>query len=307
VVARCCEALESKSKDLELAGFLAEGLAHTEGFQGARDGLAFIKNLLETHWDTLYPGYEDGEIIGPLRAKPLAWLGNPRCFQVAIKAIDMVPNAGGFLSWQDYKNTIMVDEAQIQVDQARYNDLVEAGYVDGKAWKSALDAASTVTLGEALEGIESCAAEVAAINKICDEKLGDDAPSLYDLEVLLGEMDEMLRPLVSAATPTEDSSIDGGEASSAGGVAALAGVGGPLHTRAEALHALEEVAKFFSQTEPHSPISHLIRRAVRWGRMPLEELLQEVVKSPDALTHIWETLGISPPASAGGDSVDEGY
>jgi hypothetical protein len=41
--------------------------------------------------------------------------------------------------------------------------------------------------------------------------------------------------------------------------------------------------------------------------MPLEELLQEVVKSPDALTHIWETLGISPPGSAPGGPVDEGY
>jgi type VI secretion system protein ImpA len=306
VIARCTEALESKTKDLELAGFLAEGLAHTEGFSGARDGLAFVKNLLETHWDTLHPGFEDGELIGPLRAKPLAWLGSPRCFQLAIKAIGMVPSAGGFLSWQDYKNTNMVDQAQIQVDQARYNDLIEAGYVDGKAWKTALDSASTVALGETLEGIEACADEVAAIVKICDEKLGEDSPSLYDLQTLLGDMDEMLRPLVSAASPGEVSSDDSGEAATAGG-AALAGVGGPLRTRAEALHALEEVAKFFAQTEPHSPIAHLIRRAVRWGKMPLEELLQEVVKSPDALTHIWETLGISPPAAPGGEPVDDGY
>ena len=41
--------------------------------------------------------------------------------------------------------------------------------------------------------------------------------------------------------------------------------------------------------------------------MPLEELLQEVVKSPDALTHIWETLGIAPPASGAQEPVDDGY
>jgi len=307
VVAACCEALESKTKDVEIAAFLAEGLAHTEGFAGARDGLAFVKDLLEKHWDTLYPGYEDGELIGPLRAKPLAWLGNPRCFQVAIKSIGFIPNAGGFLTWQDYDNTRMVDDAQIQTDQSRYNDLVEAGYVDGKVWKAALDAASTVALSEALEGVEACAAEVAEIVRICDERLGEDSPSLYDLQTLLGDMDEMLRPLVSAASGADADSDEATDSSDAGGVAAASGVGGPLRTRAEALHALEEVAKFFSQTEPHSPISHLIRRAVRWGKMPLEELLQEVVKSPDALTHIWETLGISPPGSAAGGPVDDGY
>jgi type VI secretion system protein ImpA len=308
VVSACSEALESKTKDLEIAGFLAEGLAHTEGFSGARDGLEFIKNLLERHWDTLFPGFEDGEVIGPLRAKPLAWLGNRRCFQVAVRNIGFVPNAGGFLTWQDYDNTKMVDEAQVQTDQSRYNDLVEAGYVDGKAWKAALDAASTVALGEALEGVETCAAEVAEIVKFCDEKLGEDAPSLYDLETLLGEMDEMLRPRVSAASGIDETSDQATDSSGERGVAAAAGVSGPLRSRAEALHALEEVAKFFSQTEPHSPISHLIRRAVRWGKMPLEELLQEVVKSPDALTHIWETLGISPPGtSATGEPVDKGY
>lgn len=309
VIAACTEALETKSKDLGLAGFLAEGLAHTEGFTGARDGLVFIKNLLETHWDTLHPGFEDGEIIGPLRARPLAWLGNPRCFQVAVKSIGIVPNAGGLLSWQDYENTKMVDEAKIQSDQSRYNDLVEAGYINGAAWKAALDGASTVVLAEALEGIDACAAEVAEIVKICDEKLGEDTPSLYDLETLLGEMGDTFRPLVSVASGAEMPGEEGGVGAAATSGGAGPAAGGPLRSRAEALHALEEVAKFFSQTEPHSPISHLIRRAVRWGKMPLEELLQEVVKSPDALTHIWETLGITPPgsgASAEGP-VDEGY
>ena len=54
------------------------------------------------------------------------------------------------------------------------------------------------------------------------------------------------------------------------------------------------MATFFRQTEPHSPISYLVQRAVRWGNMPLEELLKEVVKHSDALDRIWDTLGIKP-------------
>ena len=53
-----------------------------------------------------------------------------------------------------------------------------------------------------------------------------------------------------------------------------------------------EVAEFFRRTEPHSPISYLVERAVRWGHLPLEGLLKEVVKNDDVLNRIWETLGL---------------
>ena len=62
--------------------------------------------------------------------------------------------------------------------------------------------------------------------------------------------------------------------------------------RADAIRRLEAVAAFFRRTEPHSPVSYLVQRAARWGRMPLEEWLQEVIKSADVLGHVQETLGI---------------
>jgi type VI secretion system protein ImpA len=82
-----------------------------------------------------------------------------------------------------------------------------------------------------------------------------------------------------------------GEEAAAGAPGAR--IGGPVASRQQALRQLSQVAAFFRQTEPHSPISYLVQRAVRWGDMPLEDLLKEVVKSSDALEHIWETLGIT--------------
>lgn len=55
---------------------------------------------------------------------------------------------------------------------------------------------------------------------------------------------------------------------------------------------LSEVAEFFRRTEPHSPVSYLVQRAVRWGEMSLEELMRDVVKNPEVLEQIWDTLGI---------------
>ena len=44
--------------------------------------------------------------------------------------------------------------------------------------------------------------------------------------------------------------------------------------RADALRRLEALAVYFRRTEPHSPVSYLVQRAVRWGEMPLEAWLQ---------------------------------
>lgn len=53
---------------------------------------------------------------------------------------------------------------------------------------------------------------------------------------------------------------------------------GPIRSRAEAFESLAEVADFLARTEPHSPVSYLLRRAIRWGNLPLPELLAELLE-----------------------------
>jgi type VI secretion system protein ImpA len=59
------------------------------------------------------------------------------------------------------------------------------------------------------------------------------------------------------------------------------GAGEPLYTRDQAFTELRKVADFFQRTEPHSPVYMLLERAIRWGYMPLPELLEEMVGEND--------------------------
>ena len=72
-------------------------------------------------------------------------------------------------------------------------------------------------------------------------------------------------------------------------------------TRSEALQQLREVAAFFRQTEPHSPVAYLAEKAVKWGDMPLHQWLQEVVKDSGTMGHLNELLGLpgADPEGAG--------
>jgi type VI secretion system protein ImpA len=48
-----------------------------------------------------------------------------------------------------------------------------------------------------------------------------------------------------------------------------------------AFHLLREVSSYFRQSEPHSPVSFLLEKAIRWGYLSLPELLQEMMVEQD--------------------------
>lgn len=63
-------------------------------------------------------------------------------------------------------------------------------------------------------------------------------------------------------------------------------------TREQAYMALESIADFLHKTEPHSPTPYLIKRAVNWGRMPLPELMAEVIREEGDLNKLVNLLGL---------------
>lgn len=62
-----------------------------------------------------------------------------------------------------------------------------------------------------------------------------------------------------------------------------------------AFHLLREVSDFFRQSEPHSPVSFLLEKAIRWGYMSLPELLQEMMAEQDGdnLSNIFNAAGLN--------------
>jgi len=66
-------------------------------------------------------------------------------------------------------------------------------------------------------------------------------------------------------------------------------------TRDDALEGLLKVADFFRRTEPHSPVSYALEQAVRWGRMPLPKLLEDLVSDSGVREEMFRRLGIQNP------------
>jgi type VI secretion system protein ImpA len=295
VVATSTAALSDKSKDLQLAAYLTEGLARTQGYAGLREGLRLTRELVERHWDGLHPGFEDGEILPGVRAKWLSWIGGSNDFRAAVKRIPITGGVGSTpRSWLDYEESRRVDEASTKTDRTAFDELVQSGRISGADWKSALGATPPDHLSRVAQDVKACTEEVQALNRLCEEKLGSDAPSLIPLDELLQECQALLDGFLAGMAPAETDSGGDGAPQTAGSPSR--GASGPIGTRDDAYRRLREVADFLRRTEPHSPVSYLIDRAVRWGQLPFQDLLRDVLKhNDDARTTVLETLGLAEP------------
>jgi type VI secretion system protein ImpA len=73
---------------------------------------------------------------------------------------------------------------------------------------------------------------------------------------------------------------------------AAAPVTGGWRNRNDAYVTLQALTEFLAQLEPHSPTPFLLRRAVRWGSMPLPEVLAEVLREEGDLNRLVNVLGL---------------
>ena len=69
---------------------------------------------------------------------------------------------------------------------------------------------------------------------------------------------------------------------------------GRIGSRAEAYQLLELAAAYLMREEPHSPTPYLVNRAVAWGRMPLPQLMQEVLREDGDLNRYFSMIGVRP-------------
>jgi len=302
VAALCEAALTEKTKDLELAATHMQAQIHLQGLEGLKVGLQLLTRLVEKFWEDVYPGNDEGEIILPIRARPLSWVGTSKEFLAAVsKAPLSDPIGEKGRSWFDYEQAQRVDKASIKSDQTEFQELIDADYITTEQWHGALSATPPERLATTIGYLQEGQAALQELSTVCDEKFADDAPYFTDLSNLLGDMETFLSrfsagglPLTEADGQEEQAESGGGNpASSASGTASA----GPIASRDDAYRRLREVAEYLRKTEPHSPVPPLIDRAVRWGNMTFENLFDDVVKNPDVRNQTKEMLGLQEPSA----------
>jgi type VI secretion system protein ImpA len=265
---RCAQLIGERSKDLQLAVWLAEASAKTDGLRGLAGSLALVAALCERYWDHLYPMPDEGGF--EQRIGNLHWIAT-RVPQMILE-IPVTEGAAGF-SMKDF-----------EVARAHGGEELEA--VDAARRKS-----SKGFYEELMRDCDQCAAALGDLERVVDDRIGEDGPSFTSAKGALQSLIHAVTPFAreSGALPQQgpDAPVEAGE-----GPAPRAISPGPIQNRAQALAQLRIVAEYFRRTEPHSPVAYLAEKAAKWGEQPLHLWLRAVVKDDSALARLEELLGV---------------
>lgn len=275
VASRCAQLLEKRSKDLQLAVWLAEASARTAGLRGLADGLLVAAALCERYWDHVHPLPDEGGF--EQRVGNLCWIG-ARAPQL-IMEMAVTEGATAFSMADLEAARARGAEALAEIDAARRRS--------SRAFYESL-----------MRDCEHCAAAIGELERVVDERLGADGPGFTQAKSALQELIHFVAPMAREAStaPGAQAAPGARQAAPAGGAPLAAGAplaNGPIQTRAQALAQLRAVAAFFRSTEPHSPVAYLADKAAHWGEQPLHVWLRAVVKDDASFAHLQELLGIN--------------
>jgi len=199
-----------------------------------------------------------------------------------------------------------VDSDQAKKFAALKEQAVQEGRVTGEDWRKAKNTSKRAFYEEIFVELNECWEQFQALDHAMDERFGRQTPGLGELKKTLDDVRTLVEKLVKEKrvlepdAVAEDAADSGASGEAQGAVVQTGGRSGPIRTRQDAIKRLSEVADFFRSTEPHSPVSYLVQRAITWGQMPLEQWLQDVIKDGGVLDNLRETLGIKANSEGSG-------
>jgi len=281
------DALAKRSKDLRLAGWLAEALIRVEGFSAVAPSIELLKGLQEIFWTTLYPEIEDGTDL-ELRMISMETAG-----KLIADALRKVPLTRNGLSYSNYLESRQVGYEKDATSDAKLEarkDAIDHGKLTAEDFDSAfagspksLYAQASAALTESLEAAER-------LDEYQQGAYGNDSPNLDKLRTGLEEVHGVVELLLNERRKTDpdpvaavekapaeagEEGVEGEVSGEAGVVAGHAaprrtGTSGPLNGVEEAYALVVESAEFLFARDATSPVPYLVCAGLRLGETRMQ-------------------------------------
>ncbi|MCQ8278634.1 type VI secretion system protein TssA [Acetobacteraceae bacterium KSS8] len=294
--------LSERSKDLEISAWLAEALVRRHGLAGLDLSARIIAGLVDHFWNEgLFPTYDaedpegrvfavtglsgsdrDGSLLQPLRK--IILFEQPDGTPVAL--------------WQ-YQRAQSVAALNEQAQKQQHDKAGVFPFATLEATARTTGQAALVALGAV---VLRARASWVAMGQAFERVAGADAPSTGRVSAVLAELEQIVRryvpeeklqpehPEQAAETDAEEEAGQGAKAPAARTLE-MRPVG---RTREELLDDILEIAVQFRKNEPNSPLSYTLEEAVRRARLPLPDLLREIIPELSARAGVLTLLGIRP-------------
>jgi type VI secretion system protein ImpA len=270
------QTLKEPYKDVQVAAHLAEALVVRHGLTGLREGLHFIRRLVEERWDYLISPFEGDD---PQVATALEWLDDPEGgakFPNKVRSAPLFQGKWSYLDW-------------------RPNERGQAPATRGDFDKAAAEA-SLEECQRVVADLTFCLDQLELLNQALISRLGREAtPGMTGLRQALEECRHLVLDIMKNKQPPTEGSPEGDAAGAAAGTGSFSGVAA---SREAIYRQLKMAADALQRLEPHSPVPYFIHRAVALGALPFPEMIRGLIRDETVLSELSRELGMKEsPAS----------
>ena len=303
------ELLTGKSKDLRLMGWLLEAWSNLYGFEGTAKALELMHRTLNEYWTQLHPEIEEEDLdqrLGLLQ-------GSINHLIPLIKQVAIV-NVPAF-SLSDYEALLrqknhLLKQVESYTDDANSSQILEQ-------FEQSLFNTSKSFQYQNYQHFSAILAEWSVLKSVLDTLMGLDAPSFAAIDTQLENIHTSLKKLYKTDVFTQPVMATQTSESAAAATITTQALSFTQHkeqeidmntvhpskgfqvqpqnhlaNREQAMRVLQEISDYFQANEPHSPVSYMLQKTIKWSQMPLHEWLNQVIKNENPLHNVQELLGV---------------
>lgn len=295
------EALRTRTKDIEIAAWLAESLTRRDGIAGLARGTDILADLITHFWDNgLHPSADDATpeeqlaAIGGLSGQERdGSLLPPLRKMVLFQREDGTPVT--LWEYERSKELSVIGASGQKPQKAAaaipaFADLEATAQTHGRPALLAIGRGTVQALA-AWQTLEDAIARVAS---------ADAAPATGRVKTLLDSLRRTVELYVPASELAPDEPRNAIEPHSDAAATKpqqnQPAAAAPLSTTRDGmLDQVLQIADTFRRIEPNSPFSYTLEEAVRRARLAWPDLLREMIPDLSSRTNILSGLGIRPP------------
>ena len=285
VIRLASDALAAKSKDLQLAAWLAEAHVKREGIGLIQPCLKLFQDLQEQFWETLHPEIEDGD--AGMRAVPLEWASN-RIADI-LREAPITRTGLNFFQYRESRTVGFESDAESNDAKREARELAIAdGKVTGEDFDKAFASTPKAWYVQMDESFRSSAETLDALQAYCEDKYGDDSPGFGKLRRSLEEVGQVVSSLLNEKRklepdeePVEEvaelepepepeattETVSAPEATTVAKAKPSRSLTAEPSDREDATARVQACARFLQKDNPSSPVAYLLQSSLRFGEM----------------------------------------
>ncbi|WP_109440896.1 type VI secretion system protein TssA [Acinetobacter haemolyticus] len=302
VASTSIELLQYKSKDIRLLTWLSEAWANLYGFEGVAKSLELSHRLLEQYWLAIHPEVEDDDLdqrIGLLQ-------GLINQLPLLIKKVPLI-NTTPFYHLLDYDNFLYHENVRRKqsddYDSSNSNNELEK-------FEQALSNTDVSFQFQNYQHFNDILQQWSVLKNVLDGLLGLDSPSFAAIDSSLESIHQTLKKIYKTeyfGQSTQQHNVEVESQALAiekpvmsptttvqNAMSFQPQVQSHIENREQAMRVLQEIATYFQKNEPHSPVSYMLQKTIKWSQMPLHEWLGQVIKDEHPLQMVQDMLGVQP-------------